>query len=399
MNGELSLARGDTVWELCRAAPAFAGSLQERGFDVASWSGRFEAGIPLAPGIAPADGGEWVRPYRHLRAFYLRVEDGVLAVKGSEPFAADLIPHLQGMAGYRVTYPSRGKSLFSALEHFPLVEQKTPLAVPLGEALEDAERALAWQHAHLERFDGIAHAPLPLRVVRWPESVVAEYRRTLLPMLSARARAIIERVLNDGLGCLIYHYPTLPLRAAHLDELLGGTPSDYPSRRAALEERGIDPRRTVDGWLEQGARMLAAGYLPGSVESIGIGHCLEAQNAVVDGGFVDLGSMREMAEVEDPRLFTEAVLAACADLAKSIRTLLLGALEDPIAEYRNPSLRMTAINGRVFAALRGRLAGLAEEAPLEPRLMELFGEGDPFHFIDRTLKRLHPADLGERRHA
>jgi hypothetical protein len=383
-------ARGDPVWDLTREAPHLAQALRERGVEAGGHIRAFSDGIPLPPGIAPFEEGDRVRPYRHLRAYYQRLDHGVLAIKGTEPFAADLAENLDGMAAYRVTYPSRGRSLFSALEHFPIVEHKTPLAVPLSEALADAERAVAWQRTHLHYFGTLAHGPVPLLVARWPGEVVDAYAQTVLPMVSARARAIVETTLNGGLGCLVYHYPTVPLRAAHLDETLAGPPADYRSRRESLTKHGIDPEKTIDGWMEQAARMLAAGFLPGSIESIGIGHCLEAQNAVVDGGFVDLGSMQAMTDVEDPGIFAESVLAACADLAKTVRTFLLGALEDPVAEYRNPSLAMTAIAGRIFEDMRKRLSRLVQTVPMDPRLITLVEHTGPFTFLDQILDQLHP---------
>src|SRR3546814_9913593 len=82
--------------------------------------------IPGAATITPFDTETAIRPYRHLRAFYLRRPDGVLAVKGSEIMADDVEIHLRALSNYRVEFHGRGRSLFSALEHFPLNEQQNP---------------------------------------------------------------------------------------------------------------------------------------------------------------------------------------------------------------------------------------------------------------------------------
>ncbi|MGV5609378.1 hypothetical protein ACRTCO_32070, partial [Burkholderia pseudomallei] len=135
----------DAAPELVAARPALADALAA-----------LRAGMPAAGRIAPFDEPAAVRPYRHLRAFYLRRADGVLAIKGSEIFAADVEPHLRMLGAHRVEFPGRGRSLFSALEHFPLNEQKIPLAMSIDEALDDVQAAAAVQRAHLARFGCIA---------------------------------------------------------------------------------------------------------------------------------------------------------------------------------------------------------------------------------------------------
>lgn len=334
----------DAAPELVAARPALADALAG-----------LRAGVPAAGRIAPFDDPAAVRPYRHLRAFYLRRADGVLAIKGSEILAADVEPHLRMLAAHRVEFPGRGRSLFSALEHFPLNEQKIPLAMSVDEALEDAHAAAAVQRAHLARFGRVARVPLPLVAIRWPDASAHAHLARLAPLLTRRARLAVERVAADGLGAVAYHYPAVPHRVAHLPQLLAGRPENgWLARLSAL----TDPAATIDGWLELLARMLALGFLPASVESMGVGHCLDTKNAVIDGGFVDLGSVCRAADVTDDRRFLETLLSAIADLAQTCRQFLLGDAPDVEAEYRNPSLAMVLVLNRLLPDLAARVQRL-----------------------------------------
>ncbi|WP_210163285.1 hypothetical protein [Niveispirillum irakense] len=347
---------GAVLWDVAAAAPDLLAAMPALANAIAP----LRAAVPVAHSISPFDGVGAVRPYRHLRAFYLRRPDGVIAVKGSEIMAGDVDTHLRMLGSYRIEFPGRGRSLFSALEHFPLNEQKVPLALPVEEALEDVHAAAAVQQAHLARFGTLARVPLPLLALRWPDAVMDAYLRRLSPLLSGRARRTVERVAADGLGCVIYHYPAVPLRVAHLPELLAGRPGNgWQARLSGLT--GVEA--ALEGWLDLLARLLVLGFLPGSVESIGVGHCLEMKNAVIDGGLVDMGSICRVETVAEDRIFLETLMVALADLAKTCRQFLLGDSPDVEAEYRNPSLVMVLLLHRLLPDLAARVEGLGGADP------------------------------------
>nr|WP_231716863.1 hypothetical protein [Burkholderia ubonensis] len=366
------------LWNAADAAPALLAGRPALADALAG----LRAGVPVADRIAPFDDAAAVRPYRHLRAFYLRRADGVLAIKGSEILAADAAAHLQMLSAHRVEFPGRGRSLFSALEHFPLNEQKIPLAMSVDEALEDVQAAAAVQCAHLARFGGIARVPLPLVAIRWPDAAAHAHLARLLPLLTARAQRTVERVAADGLGAVVYHYPGVPHRVAHLPQLIAArTEAGWIARLSAL----TDPAAAIDGWLELLARMLVLGFLPGSVESIGVGHCLEMKNAVIDGGLVDLGSVCRAADVADDRRLLETLLAAIADLAKTCRQFLLGDTPDVEAEYRNPSLAMVMVLNRLLPDLAARVQRLGGA---DPRIAGILGARPAADALVNELTRL-----------
>jgi len=377
------------LWNAAAAAPETLFAMP----GIAATLSEFKTAIPGAETITPFETNEAVRPYRHLRAFYLRKTDGVIAVKGSEVFASDVEQMLAVMSGFRIDFLGRGKSLFSALEHFALNEQKIPLALSVDEAMEDVSSAAAVQRAHVARYGARAHTPLPLLAVRWPDTVTEAHLKRLSTLLSARARKSVERVAADGLGAVVYHYPTVPQRVAHLPEILRTrSEKDWLARLAAI----ADPQAAVNGWLDVVARLLVLGFLPGSVESIGVGHCLEMKNAVIDGGLVDMGSICRVEDVTDPRQFSETLLAALADLAKTCRHFLRGDVVDVEAEYRNPSLAMVLALHRLLPDLARRMEQLGGA---DPRIMEFFKYAAAADSLPVELSRLSPDSGGAGGHA
>src|SRR3546814_15966915 len=87
------------------------------------------------------------------------------------------------------------------------------------------------------------------------------------------------------------------------------------------------------------------------------------KNAVIDGGFVDMGSVCRVEDVDDPRLFLETLLAAVADRVKTCRQFLRGNAADVEAEYRNPSLTMVLMQHRLLSDLAARVGRLGGADP------------------------------------
>ncbi len=390
------------LWDVAIDAPDLLVALQHDLPNLQARLAELRQQLPCAHSINPFRRDDLERPYRHLRAFYQSTGAGtaVLAHKGTEVFAHDRDQHLPVLAEFRVDYPARGKSLFSAAEHFALVEQKIPLAISAFEAVEDAKAACQLQQAHLQRFGQLACLPTPLLVIQWPAAVRDNHLKVLRTLLSERAMRITDIMTKEGLAAIIYHYPSLPLRVAHLPVELNKQGSGPWLHRLASLTAGysLTPEQVVECWIDLVARMLALGFLPGRTEHIGIGHCLEMQNAVIDGGFVDLGSIVAMADVKSDSAFMEMLMATFADLAKTVRHFMLGPVPDVEAEYRNPSLLMLACLQRVVPALLQRLRTYPD---LEPRLQAYLdrSEATCFTALAEELQQLSPKMLNTAEHA
>jgi hypothetical protein len=132
------------------------------------------------------------------------------------------------------------------------------------------------------------------------------------------------------------------------------------------------------------------------VESIGVGHCLEMKNAVIDGGLVDMGSICRVEDVTDPRQFSETLLAALADLAKTCRHFLRGDVVDVEAEYRNPSLAMVLALHRLLPDLARRVEKLGGA---DPRIVDFFKYVAAADILPAELSRLSPDGGGAGGHA
>ncbi len=380
--------KGDIVWDIRHQAPALWRRLDADNVEVDAALRDFTRAIPISPTIDPFDSGPFIRPARHLRAFYYRLDNAVVAIKGSEIYSPDLQRQLDILSHYRVDYPSRGRSLLSILEHFPIVEQKIPLAFTRAECEEDIYSALSLQQAHLTHFGELARLPVPLLMIDWPRERVDNFAEQLLPRLTPRSQAIVRSQLDDGLATLIYHYPQVPLRVAHM-HFCYALDNDYQARIHGLCEH-LSPRQTLDRWLDLSARILTLGYMPGSIESVGIGHCLEAQNAVVDGGFVDLGSIKAMVDITTQREFMETLMMAFIDLSQTIHKFMLGSPVDAVAEYRNPSPAAMLTCQRVSRALWQKLTDYNNTRPLDPRLARLLDNGGLFDQLDLDYRALYP---------
>lgn len=388
-------SRGDGIlWDLRADCPGLAGELER----VDGWASQYylSLGDPhtLAGPCEPFDEGDRFRPFRHVRTHYRRGPSGtVVAIKGSEVLAPGLRSLLADLGRFRINQPRLGPSLWSAIEYFPIFEQKVPAALLRHEALAEARLAAEFQSAYLERYGELASVPLPLRVYAWPEERVTSFRVLLRPLLSERAAAIVERLLEDGLACYVYQFPCTPTRVVELTRTLEqvSTPlHGFPGRRDALAAR-TDPVAAVQGWISLVARMLALGYFPVRLSHFGIGQCLDPQNAVISGALADLGSLHPIAGVTDARMFHETFLAVVWGLARTSRELLLGTLPVPAAEYDDPSLTslllVTTTSDALLARLRAEVVG---GAALDSRFEPLLASTAPLRSLEEILAILYP---------
>jgi hypothetical protein len=276
----------------------------------------------------------------------------VIAVKGTEPLAADFGAALARLATQVLseTAPHNRPT-----ERFALGENKVPGALLETEATEEAELAAAFQARHLAAYGCLARAPVPLFIHRLPEDVVQGTARHLRKHVSTRAMRRLEPLLESGLAVYTYHYPTPPLRVSQLP------PASCPQRLAALS-RFIDVEATIDGWVRHFVRMLYLGYLPAALYSIG--DCVDPNNAVVDGGLCDLGSLIAFDELDDRVVFSDTLSYGYFSLNRTVGILLA------VGQNRLPNMVLAGyVRDRFTAMLESEArSGLS----LDPRVVEYF---------------------------
>lgn len=336
------------------------------------------------------DDGIKIRPFRHLRAFYKRLETGgAIAVKGTEIRSPEVQDKLNILKQIQVDYPSKGRSLFSVIEHFPIVEQKIPMAVTLNECREDVTTAMLLQSRHIDQFNAFAHAPIPLAIIKWKDEIKDQFLEQLVPLLSPRASEIVKMVAREGLASVLYYYPEVPFRVAHLNTEFKLKQNSYQQRLKQLNEL-FEPSWIVNKWIDNVARMLLLKLMPSSLESIGIGHCLEAQNAVLDGGFVDLGSIKTFDSIGSNKEFSQTFSSTVIDLANTIKSFLLGKEVEATAEYRNPTFTMLSTTYEVKKQLIKKLQEYGQTIELDDRLKEVISERTIFDALTAKYDAFFP---------
>ncbi|MEJ7598959.1 MAG: hypothetical protein WKG01_13710 [Kofleriaceae bacterium] len=387
----VSIGSADIVWSLDSAAPRLAQALEAASPWVRKTYDSLKTGMFVGTTCRTFNAGAFFRPAGHYRAFYMRgADDGVLGIKGTEVFATDVHEMLVGIKHIRHT---RNDKKHSHIEHLPIIEQKVPMALLVDEALPEAIKAQAFQTAHLERYGELAAVPVPLIVVKWPDPVVATFREMLMPMLSERAAALVDQRLVSGLSAYVYHYRSLPLRALHIDAAIDSKqPSHdgYRHRLAALEGR-TDARQVLTDWVALVARMFALGYMPCTHALHETGQCLRSNNAVVDGGFVDLDSLQLMSTIKSDEEFAETLFVTLHELTDTVMTFALGS---GLAKS-NVGPSSLAISHHVYALVRDELrSAIDEEAArgveFDPRLMSLLRHDGLFSGLDHVLGALFP---------
>jgi hypothetical protein len=381
---EVSIEKPALIWQLDKASPQVFGHVVERLPSVAALTRRLADGVPAQRTWRFGQWGALHRPDRHVRAMYYQLSsgEGCIAIKGTEVVASNFDQMVERMAGMWNVYTwglgGLSRELFtdfgllSALERFPVIEGKPPGMHPVWDAMEEAECALDFQQRHLARYGQLSRVPLPLAVYRWPAQVRDRVWNLVKPHLSPKSLRSVESSIGDGLGTYVYHYPAVPLRVMHLQTPNAGGSFSPERRLEALGATG-DARATVEGWLDITARMLALGLVATDPANVNRGYCLQPQNLVIDGGIVDLNSMRDLSTFRVPGEMRFAISRTIQVLSSAVTWYLLGT----DAGDTNFGVHVP----EVFALVRdGVLRRIRDEAnrglTLHPMVQEVVSERD-----------------------
>jgi hypothetical protein len=287
-------------------------------------------GVPVTKDLSPFHTGAFYRPPGSYRSFYQLLESAlptrpVIAIKGAEPG----LPAFEA-ALRRFKRPSY--SAHTVLEHLVFEEQKIPLCLGLNEAMREAVAAARLQSAHLTRYGVLGPFPTPLAVLRFSQQAEDDVSQALAAHLSTEAFELTAGRIRQGLAVYIYHYPSPPLRAMDLEALLAGL---RPRRRALGLIALCEPSEIIHRWTRAFARCLALGFAPASIASLRTGACCQPQNACLDGGFVDLGSLAAIATLTDDAALYTALEFSMQGMEDSVRALLMGR-SDLVRRDRTP---------------------------------------------------------------
>ena len=380
---ELDFAQPEKVWSVFKRVPELGEHIRkELGF-LKQFDDQFETKFPYQKFWSFGDFKNFSRPDRHVRAFYLNLEHigekGFLAIKGSEAICSNfetLITRLESMWSvltWSIGGPERqicdDISLMDQLERFPVAEGKPPGVHPLPDALEEAKTSAEFQLEHLKAYGTLAKVPLPLTVVKWPDDVRDRVWGQLKNKLSKKAKQIVESELSTGIASYVYYYPTLPIRVMHLRiPDASSTPSGIPfSRRLEMLSSHSDIRTTIEGWISVAASMISLGFVPIDPANIGRGNCLMPQNLVLDGGIVDLDSIRHVETFKNSASLEFALQKCTRVLSQAISWYLVGTS----AGLTRFERMFSDVYAYVWSAIRSKL----HSRKLHPRLTEIL-QGD-----------------------
>ena len=315
------MANGKIVWDLKSQSKEMFDFTKKNLPWVATQYDRLIEQIPLVETCATFKNDTSFRPALHNRAYYLSGPNkDVISIKGTEIFAKDLPEALERARNHRITATS-----MALTEHFPICEQKVPLALHLPEAEEEAISGLNFQLQYLKRYGELARMPLPLVVVKWPDEATESFKKLLSPLLSPYANETAMRIIDKGLASICYYYPGMPNRVRDLTNKLGAikTADGFAKRQKELETL-TDPSVTISRWIKLVVQILGLGYFPVTMSHLFIGQCIQPQNAVIDGGFVDCDSLQPMSNVTNDHDFYETFMTVQGWISFSVQEFILG---------------------------------------------------------------------------
>lgn len=282
--------------------------------------------------------GPFHRPFGHWRALY-RVQPGLgcLAFKGTESYGRDLeIQYRALLERYAVLDFSIRRPGFSdrpvaathsVLDRFLYLESKFPGTVLLPEAMSEVKSSAAFQLAHYQRYGCLARTPLPLAVYRVSDDAVDRIVQAISGLVDESSGCLARQMAVQGFAVLVYWYPHLPLRVGHLGLGTELSPDERAQQLTLTIPEGADlssPELVVDSWIGLVVRMLALGYVPADPRSAIRGTCVDAQNLTLDGGIVDLDSMRAVDSFRNPSEIYSAIEMSLELLHRSISLYLVG---------------------------------------------------------------------------
>ncbi|SMG01555.1 hypothetical protein BSIN_4436 [Burkholderia singularis] len=352
--------------------------------------------LPVQQQWAFGDYGPVSRPDRHVRAFYLDLGklksvpngQGYIAIKGTEPVSENFGSITKRMGemwnifswtiGGQARHVLEDLTLMNQLERFPISEGKPPGVHPLWDADDEARCALQLQSAYYRRFGRLARIPTPLFVYRWPTEVRERALDVLRPQLSPRTATLVEAMIRDDLGAYVYYYPSYPLRAMHVRGGDVGPEVSYDKRHSVLRELS-DPDTAIQRWIRLTAEFLALGWIPTDPSHFGRGNCLMAQNLVLDGGIVDVNSIRHVSTMRAPGELDFAVRQSVRELTQSISWYLIGT-EAGIPWFQRIFVDAFA---QVWDVLKRELADL--DAPAQIQAVFATGDG-AYRSLDRLFR-------------
>ncbi|MFC3909364.1 hypothetical protein ACFORL_09805 [Legionella dresdenensis] len=281
-----------------------------------------------------------VRPYRHFRSFYYPAQElnldykGYIALKGTEVFAENIDELLKKIKAVHSIYSwSTRKSglglhnsdhaLLPMADRYLFVENKIPLLYLLSEAVEEVNAAVNLQKAYLDSYQTLARIPIPLAIYKIPEESLKAADSIFKNFYDEKRYKLVKNFMDEGIAIQIYWYPNVPKRAAHIAFSTAASNAGFQERIAYLSSI-MDIEKCVENWILLFCRFLNLGFIPADPIHACKGYCIDPGNLVLDGGMVDMGSIRHIDSFHYSGEIQFALENSIKLLIESIMALLIG---------------------------------------------------------------------------
>lgn len=341
--------------------------------------------LPLVPhsGVGPI--GRFYRLPNHFRSVSFMLapspsaesdaNPGVIVFKGTEPLLPDFPEYYDWMLRARF----RSSALPLGL-HFPLDMKLPPAAMWIEECRAEQAVSSKVQLQYLRRYRQLARLPLPLFVFKMTPHQLACYEDCISSRISSEAMWKIRNKLADGLGVEVYYYPELPVRVADL--FVGNVREVF---RPCLAADNVEA--TCESWVLLLARLLCLGYMPFVPWHYGMGGCIDAGNACIDGGFNDLLTMASFDAIPDESLFQKSLQGSIQMLAESISALSAASIGATLpAENEAVTLAVSFVTDRLRHHVMGAGQGSHAVDARLARFLERPGVADIVRQLQNSIR-------------
>ena len=251
-----------------------------------------------------------VRPHRHWRAFYFKLQqyhtnyEGYLALKGTEALSENIPELLNRIKSVHSIYtwstrksglglPINDHALLPMYDRFLFLENKIPLLYSLSEAVEAVSSSLELQKAYLNTHSMPAKIPIPIAIYHIPPEKLEPIDSLFKEFYDVKRYRNIHHKMKEGVAIQTYWYPTIPERVAYLNYPAASCLTTFKTRMHTLSAI-MDVPSCIDQWILLFCRFLNLGYLLADPTSYQEGYCLDPGNLVLDGGFVDMSGIRHI---------------------------------------------------------------------------------------------------------
>ena len=394
---EITFKDASVVWDLKTDCPALYAKLATSKHEpwLTTWLAETARAVPTSSSHHPFEGSGWCRPPGHARAMYrsLASVSSTLCIKGTEAYCPDLDSELE-----QGTKRDMHQKYVNQIEWWLRAEQKAPYVYSVKEGLTEAKIAADVQLDYYDHFGRFAKLPIPLRVYKFPDALRARYLAKLQSVCGPGVTDLAEFVVSTGLGAYCYLFEGTYQRVDVLGHPAAAERGGYPGRRQALQgylDR-FDLDQSMTSWIELAVELLSIGWIPTNYNADSTGQMVRFINATIDGGFVDMDSVRRISDVRSDQDFFKSFWYMICELSSCYAVAMSGNCKFPTGVfasnwYPSPSYgdAMCAVvtwDAFVACAREAKRGGVI----FDDRIELLLSVRSPFSKLEAMLSALFP---------